>query len=111
MFIKDEKLLSSLKPGQSGFVSSIESFPNDNSKRELRFKILTLGLVPGTEVEVKSIAPFGDPITIEVRGTLISLRKSEASIIKISSIESAKELQSNFAEVVTSENIEVVDTL
>jgi ferrous iron transport protein A len=107
MITKDEKLLSSLKPGQSGFVSSIISFPNDNSKRELRFKILALGLVPGTPVEVKSIAPFGDPITIEVRGTRLSLRKSEAAIIKISSSDNSifLEIDNNLDKVVNSSQI------
>lgn len=74
----DEKNLSQLTPGVSGVVSHVSS-----EHRELKVKILSLGLVMGTLVKVVNVAPLGDPITIEVRGSRISLRKSEASIVKI----------------------------
>lgn len=75
---KDQKNLSSLSPGETGLISEIQS-----SHRELKFKVLSMGLVKGTEVKVTNVAPLGDPITIEVRGSKLSLRKSEASIIKL----------------------------
>jgi Fe2+ transport system protein FeoA len=42
-----------------------------------------MGLVPGTEVKVVTIAPLGDPLRIEVRGGQWSIRKSEAAQIYV----------------------------
>lgn len=39
------------------------------------------GLRPGSEVSIKSIAPLGCPIMIEVQNLLLSLRKDEASAL------------------------------
>jgi Fe2+ transport system protein FeoA len=76
---KVQKNLSLLKPGEEGFIEDVLS-----THRELKFRVLSLGLVKGTQVKVLNVAPLGDPITIEVRGSQLSLRKDEASIIKIS---------------------------
>lgn len=46
-----------------------------------RSKLLAMGLVPGTSFTVSRIAPLGDPIEIEVRGYVLSLRKPEAAIL------------------------------
>ncbi len=45
----------------------------------------SLGFIPGHSVRVTRIAPLGDPITVEVDGREISLRRSEAKIIAIDS--------------------------
>jgi ferrous iron transport protein A len=42
-----------------------------------------MGLVEGVEVCVAFKAPFGDPIAIELNGTLLSLRRKEASLVNI----------------------------
>lgn len=42
-----------------------------------------MGITPGALVIMKRIAPFGDPIQINVRGFDLSIRKSEAKNIKI----------------------------
>ncbi|MBC9784806.1 ferrous iron transport protein A [Heliobacterium chlorum] len=46
-----------------------------------RRRILDMGLVPGTEVEVLRRSPLGDPTAYLIRGTVIGLRKDEASHI------------------------------
>lgn len=46
-----------------------------------RQKLLALGLLPGTELEIKRIAPFGDPVEISVRGFALTLRKKEADLM------------------------------
>ncbi|MEK9714096.1 MAG: FeoA family protein, partial [Thalassolituus sp.] len=33
-----------------------------------RRKLLALGLMPGAEVEVRRVAPLGDPVQIQLRG-------------------------------------------
>lgn len=49
----------------------------------LSVKLMEMGCLPGTEISLELIAPWGDPIAIEVAGYCLSLRKSEASSILI----------------------------
>jgi ferrous iron transport protein A len=42
-----------------------------------------MGLTEGTEFKVIKIAPFGDPIEIELRGYRLCLRKRETSGFEI----------------------------
>jgi Fe2+ transport system protein FeoA len=42
-----------------------------------------MGLVPGTRFTLVRRAPLGDPIEISLRGSLLSLRRSEAELIEI----------------------------
>ena len=49
----------------------------------LSVKLMEMGCLPGTEVCLQLIAPFGDPIAIEVAGYQLSLRKQEAASILI----------------------------
>lgn len=48
-----------------------------------RQRLISMGLLPGTEFEVTRMAPLGDPIEISVRGFALSLRKHEANLLKI----------------------------
>lgn len=49
----------------------------------LSAKMAEMGLIEGAELSVAFKAPFGDPIAIELNGSLLSLRKKEASLVKI----------------------------
>ena len=51
--------------------------------RAFRRRLLEMGLVPGVEVRVVTIAPLGDPLRIEVRHGQWSIRKAEAAQIEI----------------------------
>jgi Fe2+ transport system protein FeoA len=42
-----------------------------------------LGLVPGEAVTVVRSAPLRDPIEIKIDGFLVSLRRSEASLVEV----------------------------
>ena len=46
-------------------------------------RLLEMGLLPGTTVEVIRSAPLGFPIEIKVRGYLLTLREEEAECIEI----------------------------
>ncbi len=46
-------------------------------------RLLAMGFLPGTSVRVVQVAPFGDPITVEVDGWRVSLRLSEAASLKV----------------------------
>ena len=70
--------LCELKKGEKGKVIAI----NTNNIK-LRRRILDMGLTLGTQVKIKKIAPFGDPISVELRGYELCLRKSELSNIEV----------------------------
>jgi ferrous iron transport protein A len=70
------KFLSELKRGQKAI---IDSFTDD----ETSLKLLEMGCIPGEEIEVVRIAPLGDPIAIMVSGYQLSLRREEASVLKV----------------------------
>lgn len=53
-----------------------------------RHKLMSLGLLPGTEFRVSRIAPLGDPIEIIVRGFALSLRKNEADLLELALVAS-----------------------
>lgn len=47
-----------------------------------RRRLLEMGFVPGTIYTILRVAPFGDPVEIELRGYLISLRKEDMKLIE-----------------------------
>jgi len=52
-------------------------------ERAFRRRLMELGLVPGTRVELVGIAPLGDPLELLVRGSSLSIRKTDASVIRV----------------------------
>jgi Fe2+ transport system protein FeoA len=69
----DEVTLNSLHPGESGVVEKINSVDP-----KLKLRLLELGLLKGTTIELVRYAPLGDPIEIKIRGFRLSMRKEEA---------------------------------
>ena len=69
--------LSHLKKGQEAIVVRIDG------KGAVRRRMMDMGVVPGAEIHVIRIAPFGDPVEYSIKGYSLSLRKSEAENIKI----------------------------
>lgn len=70
--------LTELKPGMAGHVISLAGVPTVPRK-----KLMTMGLLPDTDVSVVRYAPMGDPIQIRVRGCDIALRLSLAQHIEV----------------------------
>ena len=69
--------LSSLSPGTVAVVTAIEV------PVEHRARLLEMGLLVGTTVELVRFAPMGDPIEIKIRGYNLSLRKHEADQVLV----------------------------
>ena len=46
-------------------------------------RIMDMGLIKGTEVHVRKVAPLGDPVEVTVRGYELSIRKADAEMIEI----------------------------
>ena len=71
------KPLSELKPKEKGKVVKV------GGKGGVYRRILDMGVVSGTLVEVQRVAPLGDPIEIRVKGYNLTLRKEEAANILV----------------------------
>jgi Fe2+ transport system protein FeoA len=68
--------LNDLGPGESGVVVGwAGGVPSP--------RLLEMGILEGTEIEVVRFAPLWDPIEIELRGYHLSIRRSEADQIEI----------------------------
>lgn len=72
-----EKILSELKPKESGKVKNIYG------EGVLHRRLLDMGIIKGATIEVTKVAPLGDPIDIKVKGYHLSLRKEEAARISV----------------------------
>ena len=46
-------------------------------------RLQAMGFLPGTSVKIVQVAPFGDPITVELDGWRVSLRRSEAALLEV----------------------------
>ncbi len=58
----------------------------DCADKSLRKRILDMGLTPGVKLTLVKVAPMGDPIEVWVRGYELSLRREDASSIKVEEI-------------------------
>lgn len=54
-----------------------------NGEGPLRCRLLDMGLIPGTTVMIRKVAPMGDPIEIHIRGYELTIRIEEAQKIEI----------------------------
>ncbi|MDB6065206.1 MAG: FeoA family protein [Pedosphaera sp.] len=51
-----------------------------------RPRLMEMGLLVGTQVELVRFAPLGDPVEIKVRGYHLTLRRHEADQILVSAV-------------------------
>ena len=49
----------------------------------IRQRLLDMGVIRGTVVRIKRVAPLGDPIEISLKGYNLAIRKSEAQAILV----------------------------
>jgi DtxR family Mn-dependent transcriptional regulator len=69
--------LNRVRPGECARVKRVAGTD------DLRRRLIEMGITAGARLLVKRVAPLGDPMAVEVGGTSISLRKSEASQIVV----------------------------
>ena len=58
-------------------------------ERTVRRRLLELGLLPQTEIRLMHVAPLGDPLSLRIRNTTLSIRRAEAEQILITAVEAA----------------------
>ena len=75
--------LSELPVGRTAAVTTM------GGEGALRLRLLDMGLTPGTRVRVEKVAPLGDPMQIELRGYLLTLRLEDTARIEVEEGKSA----------------------
>ncbi|MBE6073865.1 MAG: ferrous iron transport protein A [Selenomonas ruminantium] len=71
-----------LKDGKTGMTLKIKQIGDSNLKERL----MTMGLTPGTKVKVLRSAPLGDPIAIGVRSYNLALRRADAEMVTVEQV-------------------------
>ena len=71
------KTLRELKPGETGTVVRL------HGAGPVKRRIMDMGITKGVEVQIRKVAPLGDPIEVNVRGYELSIRKADAEMIEI----------------------------
>ena len=75
--VETNMTLDQLKPDTSAIVTQLH---NTGSNRR---RLMDLGVLPGTKIEVEMVSPLGDPVAYRVRGAVIALRNRQAQEIEV----------------------------
>ena len=75
----DLKRLSDLEASQRGKLSRIDA-------PEGMLALMEMGCVVGEDIEVRHIAPLGDPLAVTTVGNVVTLRKEQAELIWVEPI-------------------------
>ena len=68
--------LADLKRGQQGIIKDVSSI-------HIPLKLLEMGCLPGNSVELVQVAPFSDPMYLNINGSHLAIRKETAIHILI----------------------------
>ncbi|MDD6128557.1 ferrous iron transport protein A [uncultured Selenomonas sp.] len=71
-----------LRDGTTGMNLKISEI-GDSALKE---RLMTMGLIPGTKVQILRSAPLGDPIAIRVRSYNLAIRKADAEKIAVEQV-------------------------
>ena len=71
------RTLRDAKIGESVKVKSLKG------EGPVKRRIMDMGITKGVEINLRKVAPLGDPIEVNVRGYELTLRKSEAENIEV----------------------------
>lgn len=71
-----------LKDGKTGMSLRVDKVGDS----ELKQRLMTMGLIPGTCIKVLPSAPMGDPMAIELRSYNLALRRADAEKIEVTEI-------------------------
>jgi len=71
--------IADLKKGENAVIT-------DSSSNDIPLKLLEMGCLPGNEVKLLQLAPFSDPMYLNVNDSFLAIRKETASLIVIEKI-------------------------
>ena len=68
--------IADLKKGERGIITDISS-------NDIPLKLLEMGCLPGNEVQLVQVAPFADPMYLNINGSHLAIRRETAALILI----------------------------
>lgn len=68
--------IADLKKGEKGTIT-------DSSSEDIPLKLLEMGCLPGNSVHLLQLAPFADPMYLNVNDSFLAIRKETAALIII----------------------------
>ena len=71
-----KRTLADLKRGERGIIKEF-------SEENIPLKLLEMGCLPGNEVQMLQMAPFRDPMYLNINGSHLAIRKEIALLIEI----------------------------
>ncbi len=71
-----KRTLADLKHGERGIIKEF-------SEENIPLKLLEMGCLPGNEVEMLQMAPFRDPMYLNINGSHLAIRREIALLIEI----------------------------
>ncbi|MDD4185743.1 MAG: ferrous iron transport protein A [Candidatus Methanomethylophilaceae archaeon] len=75
--------MRTLKDAEEGERVKVISVSGD---RTLRRRLMDMGILKGSDIQVVRVAPLGDPVEFLVRGYKLSLRKKDAEMVGIEAL-------------------------
>ena len=75
-----QNTLAHLKRGEKAIITDVSSI-------HIPLKLLEMGCLPGNSVRLLQIAPFKDPMYLNINGTHLAIRKETAIHIQIEKTE------------------------
>lgn len=72
--------LADLKRGEKAVIKEFEV-------EDVPLKLLEMGCLPGNEVQLVQIAPFRDPMYLNINGSHLAIRRETASHIMVEKIQ------------------------
>lgn len=49
----------------------------------IKRRIMDMGITKGVDVQIRKVAPLGDPVEVNVRNYELSIRKADAELIEV----------------------------
>ena len=72
--------MKTLKDVKIGGTSTVKKLHGDVAVKR---RIMDMGITRGVDLQIRKVAPLGDPIEVTVRGYELSIRKADADKIEI----------------------------
>lgn len=57
------------------------------SSGKYRLRLMEMGVIVGSKLQIIKVSPLGDPLTVLVRGYELTLRKSELDLILVEELQ------------------------
>ncbi|GKI15691.1 iron transporter FeoA [Oscillospiraceae bacterium] len=71
------KTLKDVKVGETATVKKL------HGEGPVKRRIMDMGITKGVGLQVRKVAPLGDPMELNVRGYELSVRKADAGMIEV----------------------------